>query len=210
MKILLADSHVLFRDTLRALFEREPDWLVAGEAGDGEECLSMVRKLRPDVLVLEVRLPRMFGLDVVRIMREERMPTPSLIVTSETRCHLVRLGLEAGARGWVTKQSSSSELLKGMSVVAGGGTYLSVDIQPCVVSALTGESKASSLSALSSRERQSLQLLAEGLSSKEIAEVMGISARTAESHRARVMEKLGLRKASHLVRYAIREGLVEP
>jgi DNA-binding NarL/FixJ family response regulator len=210
LKIFLADPQVVFRDALRALFEKEPDWVVSGEAGDGMLCLEMARRLRPDVVVLDARLPRMSGIDVVRGLQEAGAEIPCLILTAEDRCRLVQLGLEAGARGWVTKQSSSHELLKGIGVVADGGTYLSLDIVPCVVSALTGEAETSSLTALSNRERQSLQLLAEGLSSKEIAEVMMVSVRTVESYRARLMEKLGLHKASQLVRYAIREGLVEP
>jgi DNA-binding NarL/FixJ family response regulator len=209
MKILLADPQIIFRDALRVMLEKEPDWVVAGDAGDGALCLATARRMRPDLVVLDARLPRMSGIDVVNALHSEASETRCLFLTSEDRCGFVRLGLEAGARGWVTKQSSSGELLKGIGVVLDGGTYLSLDVLPCVVSALTGEAETSSLAVLSNRERHSLQLLAEGLSSKEIAEVMSVSVRTVESYRARLMDKLDLHKSSQLVRFAIREGLVE-
>jgi len=183
--------------------------VVGGEASDGATCLEVALHLRPDLVILDARLPRMSGIDVARALADEASEIPCLILSAETRCRFVRLGLEAGARGWVTKQSSSSELLKGIGVVVNGGTYLSVDVLPCLVSALTGDSETSSLAALSNRERHSLQLLAEGLSNKEMAEVMSVSVRTVESYRARLMDKLDLHKTAQLVRFAIREGLVE-
>lgn len=209
MEILLADPQVIFRDALRVLIENEPGWHVVGEASDGSVCLEMARRLRPELLILDARLEQISGLDVARTLRDEGIETHCLILSAETRCSVVKLGLEAGVRGWVTKQSPSAELLNCIGVVASGGSYLSLDIMPSIVGALTGATRPSALSDLSNRERQSLQLLAEGLSSKEIANVMAVSVRTVESYRARLMEKLGLHKSAQLVRFAIREGLVE-
>ncbi len=209
MEVVIADPEVIFREALRLLIEKEPEWTVVGETGDGATCLDLARKLEPDVVILEVRMPRLSGAEVACTLRDEGTPTRCLILSTETRSSMVRLGLESGVCGWVSKQSSSDDLLKGLAVVAADGTYLSADVMPTIVGALTGKDGRTGLEQLSSRERQSLQLLAEGLSSKEIAQLMAVSVRTVESYRARLMEKLGLHKSAQLVRFAVREGLVE-
>lgn len=212
MRILLIDPHDMFREAIRLMLEREPEWKVVGQVGEGSLGLEMAERLEPDLVVMECVLPRLSGIEVARQLGETQPRTPILMLSGNDRPGLVRAGLLAGVKGWITKRSSADELTKGIEIVAAGGTYLSPDVMPSVVGALAGQSGAdeNGFASLSSRERQSLQLIGEGYSSKEMAELMFVSVRTVESYRARLMDKLGIHKVAQLVRYAIREGLVEP
>ncbi|MGH0033761.1 MAG: response regulator [Myxococcota bacterium] len=210
-KILLAESQAIVREGLRFILSQNPDWEVVGEAVDGPSVLKMVPRLKPDLVVTETFLPRLSGLEVTAEIVRSEPSVKVLIVASQRRGNLIQAALEAGARGYVTKASSPKELLKAVEIVLQGGNYLSPDIVSHLVDTVTGRggTMERGLGCLTHREREVLQLIAEGLSSKEIAASAGVSPRTVESYRATLMQKLDIHKASGLVRFAIREGLVE-
>lgn len=210
--ILLVDPHDLFREGLRLILEERPDLRVVGDACDGPTALDLARRLRPDIVVSEVALPRLSGLEAGRRMVEDgRGPKLIFLSMHESRPY-VEEALRVGASAYLVKSGGSSELLQAIDAVRRGKIYLS----PAVVSHVLGGvtrgagQVGSSLSALSNREREVLQLIAEGLSSKEIAGSLGVAVKTVDSHRARLMDKVGIHKLSGLVRFAIREGLVAP
>ncbi len=210
-KIVLAENQTIVREGLRLLLSQHADWTVVGEASDGGSAVEMALRLQPDILVTEAFLPGLSGLEVTAELAREDPEIKTLVLSSRRGHELVRTALESGARGYVTKFSSPKDLVKAVELVLEGGNYLSPDVLPVVVGALTGRGAGSKggVEGLTHRERQILQLIAEGLSSKEIAESVRISPRTIESYRAALMQKLGIHKVAGLVRFAIREGLVE-
>jgi DNA-binding NarL/FixJ family response regulator len=208
-RILLADHHRIVREGLRHILERRQDFTIVAEAADGESALRQIEEKKPEIAVLELLMPRLSGVDAIR--RVGRLGRTRCIVLSahQSRSH-VQDALRAGAAGYLLKDASSAQLIEAIEVVRSGKFYFSPDVTQHVVDAATHPTgnPESGLASLTSREREVLQLIAEGLSTKEIATALGVSARTADSHRARLMEKLGIHKASGLVRFAIREGLV--
>jgi DNA-binding NarL/FixJ family response regulator len=208
LRILLADDHQILRHSLRALLEREGLDVVA-EAEDGERAVALAQSLRPDVAVLDLSMPRLNGIEAARTLVRAEAATRIVLLTVHREEHYVRAALKAGIMGYVLKTQASADLLQAIRDVAAGGLYLSPGVSRTVVEAFVGNRRADR-DALSPRERQVLRLIAEGKSTKEVASVLGISVKTADSHRTRLMEKLDIHEVAGLTRYAIREGLVEP
>ncbi len=210
--LLLADHQCVVREALHLLIEQRSDLHVVGEVGTGGEALEAVLRQGPDLLILEQALPGMPTIDVIRKTIEGSSRTKVLMLSAQENRSAVEDALRAGASGYVVKTASAKELMEAIDVVRNGRSYLSPSVAHHLVNAIShpGDAGASGASSLTTRERQVVQLIAEGLSSKEIAAHLGVSHKTVESHRASVMEKLDIHKASALVRYAIREGLVAP
>lgn len=208
--ILIADHHTIFREVIRKLLERRDDLRVVGEAADGQQAMLLAQKLKPDVVLMEITLPRLSGLEVTRRLVRSGCPSNVLILSMHGNRRHVEVALRAGASGYLVKTASSDELLQAIDTVAAGRSYLSSAVAQHVVDAITREGHTSppDLRCLTSREREVLQLIAEGLSNKEVATELGVSTRTIDSHRSNLMEKLSIRKVPGLVRFAIREGLL--
>ena len=208
IRIVLADDHLIVRQGLKALLERE-DLEVVGEAADGQEAVRQVQALHPDVAVLDLTMPRLNGLDAARVLAQQSPRTRVILLTVHTEDHYVLEAIRVGVRGYVVKTQVTADLVEAIREVVEGAVYLSPRISRAVVEAyLAGPDGAAE--PLTSREREVLQLVAEGQKTREVARALGISVKTAESHRSRIMEKLDIHETAGLVRYAIRRGLIEP
>lgn len=209
--VLLADHQCVVREAMHLLIEQRNDLHVVGEVGTGAEVLESVLRYEPNLLIMEQALPGMPTVDLIRKTIESCSRTKVLMLSAQDNRSAVEDALRSGAAGYVVKTACSKELMEAIDVVRDGRSYLSPSVAHHLVNAIShpGDS-GSGTGSLTTRERQVVQLIAEGLSSKEIAVHLGVSHKTIESHRASVMEKLDIHKASALVRYAIREGLVAP
>jgi DNA-binding NarL/FixJ family response regulator len=211
VRILIADDHELVRQGMRAILSAEPGWTVVGEARTGREALAQALELKPDVLVLDVSLPEMNGLEVTRqVLRAIRIAV--LIVTMHESDDLVDEALGAGALGYVLKADAGRTLAEAVRTILARGQFVSERVRGAehVETREDGTQAHLRRERLTTREREVLQLLAEGQANKEIASTLGISTKTAETHRARIMSKLELHSMSELVRYAIRNRIIEP
>jgi DNA-binding NarL/FixJ family response regulator len=210
-RVLLADDHSMFRDALRGVIESGGSAKVVAETGDGREAVELVREHRPDIAVLDLWMPRLSGEEATRQIVESGVKTRVLILSMHEDARPVRGAFRAGALGYVVKSAASSELLDAIAALLAGRTYVSPSVAHHLVSALDEEQRGEDpLASLTEREREVLQLIAEGLSTKEVATQLGVSTKTADSHRSSLMRKLGVHKASELVRIAIREGMIAP
>jgi DNA-binding NarL/FixJ family response regulator len=207
-RVFLVDDHALVRQGLRALLERE-GFQVAGEASDGQEAVRQVPTVHADIVILDISMPLMNGLDAARELQKSSPRTKPILLTRHDEAQYVTEALRAGVKGYVLKSQMATDLVQAIQQVSRGGIYLSPNISGTVVEAYLSKAEISR-DPLTSRERQVLQLVGEGKSSKEVARLLGISTKTAESHRARLMRKLDIHETASLVRYAIRNGLVEP
>ena len=210
--IVVADDHKIVREGLVKLLEARSDFTVIGEASDGEEAVQMVLEKQPDVVIMDIWMPRLSGIDATRRIGKQGSHAKILVLSMHESRTYVEEVLRAGASGYIVKNSASSDLLQAIDAVRSGASYLSPAITQQVVDAIArpGDSSPSGVAMLTDREREVLQLIAEGLSSKEIANMLGVSLKTIDSHRSNLMEKLDIHKVSRLVRFAIRAGLVEP
>jgi two-component system response regulator NreC len=208
IRIVLADNHALVRQGLKALLERE-GFEVTGEAADGQEVVHLVPKLRPDIAILDISMPLLNGLDAARELKKSSPKTRIVLLTRHDEDQYVTESLRAGVKGYVLKSQAATDLVRAIQEVYGGGIYLSPEISRAVVEAYLSKTELPS-DPLTMRERQVLQLVGEGKSTKEVAAVLGISTKTAESHRTRLMQKLDIHETASLVRYAIRRGLIQP
>lgn len=207
--VVLADDHQIVRQGLSALLEREDDLVVAGEAGTGPETLELVGSCRPDVLVLDLALPGLDGLEVTRRVRQTHPDTHVVILSMHNNGAYVAQAVRHGATGYVLKESSSDELVRAVRAVLGGERFFSQGLEALVADADHGRTAPTDrYEALTSREREVLHLVAEGLTSPEAAERLAISTRTVETHRSNLMAKLGLRTQTDLVHFALQRGLV--
>ncbi len=206
-RVLLADDHVIVRQALGALLEREGFEVVAA-VGDGQEALRVARECRPDVAILDFSMPLLNGLDAAREILHACPRTRAILLTMHTDDHRVLEALRAGVRGYVVKSQAAADLIRAIHEVLRGATYLSPGISETVVQAYLNKSDVP-VDPLSPREREVLQLIAEGKSTKEIAGLLSISFKTAESHRTRLMRKTNIHETASLVRYAVRRGLVQ-
>ncbi len=206
--VVIADDHPVVRQGLRILLEGEGNHEIVGEAADGHEVVRLVKRLRPNIAILDIAMPLLNGLDCAREIKRSAPDTRIILLTMHNEEPYVLQALQAGARGYLVKTRAASDLVHAISEVRQGKIYLSPCISRTVVDAFLTNA-APPCEVLSSRERQVLQLLAEGKSSKEIAGFLGLSVRTAESHRARIMKKLEIHDTPGLVRYAIRRGMIE-
>ena len=197
----------MVREGLRALLERE-GFRIVGEASNGMEAVAACQEQQPDVAILDLLMPRLNGVEAAREILNRSPRTKVILLTMYSEDHYVLEALGAGILGYVLKTKAASTLVEAIEEVAAGNVYLSPGISRSVVDAYLGKSGVAT-DPLSPRERQALQLIAEGLSTKEIADLMGISPKTAESHRARIMEKLNIHDTASLVRYAIRRGIIK-
>lgn len=210
--IVVADDHKIVREGLVKLLEGRSDFSVVGEAADGEEAVQMVLDKRPDVVIMDIWMPRLSGIDATRRIGKRGCPAKILVLSMHESRDYVEEVLRAGASGYIVKNAASTDLIQAIDAVRCGASYLSPAITQQVVDAIAhpGNSSPSGVAMLTDREREVLQLIAEGLSSKEIAVTLGVSLKTIDSHRSNLMEKLDIHKVSGLVRFAIRVGLVEP
>jgi two-component system response regulator NreC len=208
IRVALADDHVLVRQGLRSLLERERFQVVA-EGSDGREIVRLVESLHPDVAVVDIRMPLLNGIDAVRELARSCPKTRTILLTQHEEDQYIYEALEAGVRGYVLKSQVASDLVQAIHQVARGQVYLSPGVSRAIVEAYRSKSDRP-VDPLSGRERQVLQLIAEGKSTKDVAVVLGVSVKTAESHRSRLMHKLHIHETATLVRYAVRKGLVEP
>jgi len=211
IRILLADDHKIVRDGLRTLIGKEAGMEVIGEAENGRKALKMAEKIRPNVVIIDVTMPDMNGIEATKKMVTE-VPGVKVIALSMHSDRRFVLGmLEAGASGYLMKDCAFDELAKAVRSVSTGQTYLSPSIADVLVKGYldrVNEKLSVARSPLTEREREILQLLAEGRSSKEIAAHIGVSVKTVETHRRNMMQKLNMRSVAELTKYAIREGLI--
>lgn len=208
IRLVLADDHLLVRQSLRSFLEREGIQVV-GEASDGRELIGIVDRLCPEVAVLDIGMPLMNGLEAAGEIRRASPQTKIILLTRHDEDQYVTEALRMGVKGYVLKNQAATDLVQAIYQVCRGGFYLSPGVSRAVVEAFLSKT-ARPPDPLTSRERQVLQLISEGKSTKDVACLLGISAKTAESHRARLMHKLDIHETASLVRYAIRRGLIQP
>lgn len=211
IKILIADDHGVLRAGLRALLNAAPDMQVVGEAADGAETLRLVEELHPDVVLLDISMPGPSGIEITRQLKEQLPQARVLILSVHEDESLLREAIRAGATGYIIKRAIESELINAIHAVWRGDLY----VHPAMTRALLQDAPPSRaanqtpLSVLTPRETEVLRLIAQGHTNRQIAEVLCISVRTVESHRANLMDKLGFRSRVKLVRYAREHGLLE-
>jgi two-component system response regulator NreC len=213
ISVILAEDHAMVRHGLRLLLESEPDLTVIGETSDGLEVAVLVERLGPDVLVLDIVMPGLNGLDVAREVTR-RSPATRIVILSmyDSDCYVLE-ALRCGATGYIAKGAASPELVRAVRAAAAGRRYLRPDVPESTIEEYlrrAQSSKSDRYDVLTRREREVLHMVAEGLSSAAIARRLGISPRTVEAHRAKVMRRLGLKGLPGLIRYALSRGLVPP
>jgi two-component system, NarL family, response regulator NreC len=208
IRILLAEDHVIVRQGLRALLE-QAGMTVIGEASDGQEALRIAHEQHPDVAILDIAMPHLNGLETARRLREALPQTKIVLLTMHTEDPYVLEAMQAGAVGYVLKTQAAADIVQAIRDVVHGEIYLSSRVSRAVVKAYLTRSDLPT-DPLTSREREILQLISEGQTTKEIAWRLGLSAKTVESHRIRLMRKLDIHETATLVRYAIRRGLTHP
>jgi DNA-binding NarL/FixJ family response regulator len=208
LRVLLADDHAILREGVRLVLESQADITVVGEAGDGAEALALAHRLRPDVVVMDIAMPGLNGLDATRRLRAELPEVQVVALTMHADREYVTEVVQAGAAGYVLKQAAAQELVRALRAVRGGEAYL----HPAATRALIGDYRRrrddAPADGLTPREREVLRQVALGLSNRAIANALGISVKTVEAHRANLMSKLDMHDRTELVRYAIRTGLI--
>jgi DNA-binding NarL/FixJ family response regulator len=208
VRILLVDDHQVMRQGLRALLERE-QFRVVGEASNGRDAVRDAEALRPDVAVIDLGMPELNGLDAAQQIARVSPGTKVIALTMHTEDSYVMAALRAGIKGYVLKSQAGADLVQAIHDVSRGMMHLSPVISTAVVEAFLGKRPEVAAERLSLREREVLQLVAEGRTTKEVAHTLSVSVKTADSHRTRIMRKLDIHDTAGLVRYAIREGLIQ-
>lgn len=212
VSILLADDHEIVRKGLRALLEGEIDFQIIGEASDGFETLELVENTAPDILLLDLMMPRLNGLEVARRVQKLNSHTKVIVLSMHKNEAYVMQALKSGVSGYVLKSSDMADIVQAIRQVVNGQRYLSPPLTERAINSYIQKAQETSLDSyetLTSREREILQLAAEGLGNHEIADRLTISPRTVETHRANLMNKLGLRSQTDLIRYALQRGIIE-
>lgn len=207
IQVILADDHQIVRQSLKLLLERE-GLKIVGEASNGQEAVKIAESLHPDVAVLDVSMSVLNGIDAAKEIQKVSPQTKTVFLTVHDEDPYLLDALRVGAKGYVVKTHAAENLVQAIREASRGGVYLSPEVSRAVVQAYQNKTELSA-EPLSPRERQVLQLIAEGKTTKEVAGVLNISVKTAETHRTRIMEKLDIHETAGLVRYAIRRGLVQ-
>jgi DNA-binding NarL/FixJ family response regulator len=211
IRILIADDHTVLREALVTTLRASGDCVVVAEAGDGVGAIEQAHVFRPDVAVVDISMPRLNGMEVVRRLATELPRTRVLVLTMHEEEEYVLRVVRAGASGYLVKHAATAELLNAIRAIAGGGVWFGPYATRVIAEQLQQPNRvpADPYGALSPREREVLHLVVDGLTIKEIAQRLGISTKTAENHRGRVLAKLGVRNSAELVRYAMRKHLVD-
>ena len=209
IRLLLADDHTTVREGLRAILAKEADIQVVAEAGDGREALRLAKETRPDVATLDLSMPLLSGLEAVRQMAAWEQGPQTILLTVHAEDSYVLEALRAGVRGYVLKKQAGADLVRAIREVAAGGVYLSPGVSAAVAEAIRSPRPLRE-EFLTAREREVLQLVAEGKTTKEIGAILGVSTKTADAHRTRLMQKLDIHDIAGLTRHAIRSGLIQP
>ena len=210
MRVLLADDHTLVRAGIRSLLEAMPGVEVVAESGDGREALDLIAKHRPDVALLDIGMPGLSGLEVAKRASDESPRTKIVILSMHADATYVTQALRAGVAGYLLKGAAVSELPLAFQAVMRGETYLTPKVSRSVVEGFLRDTEPVPVEGLTARQREILQMIAEGHSTREIAKVLNVSIKTIETHRSRLMDRLDIHDVPGLVRFAIRSGLVTP
>jgi two-component system, NarL family, response regulator NreC len=208
IRILLADDHKLVRQGFRLILVSQDDMEVVGETGNGREAVELARTIKPDVVVMDVTMPELNGIEATRRIREISPHIRVLALSVHRDSVYVREIVRAGAEGYLLKESADTDLLAAVRAVAGGNSYLSPEISGAILKDYR-KHVTNPMDLLTSREREILQLIAEGKTNKEIAGTLNLSVYTVDGHRTRIMDKLNLHSVGELVRFAVRNGLVD-
>ena len=213
VRILLADDHKVVRQGTRALLSAVPEWEIVGEADNGRDAVSLTAELKPDIVILDISMPELNGLDATRQIKKKSPETEVLIFTGQETEELVHDVFDSGARSYIMKTDAADHLIDAIKALSEHKHFFTSRISEIVFARYIQEKRtlegAPEKSRITDREREIVQLLAEGKSSKEIAAILGISVRTVETHRAAIMKKLGLKSFSELIRYAVRNKIIE-
>ena len=212
IRVLLVDDHTVVRQGLRRILETDDEIEIVGETGDGRSAAEMAQKMNPNVVVMDIALPELNGIEATRQIMKRNENARVLILTMHSDDVCVRQSLKAGARGYLLKDSEDLDLLKAIKAVGRGGSFFSPAVSKVLLEGYLGDSTGQpvedSLSLLTDREREVLQLIAEGKTNKEVAHALSVSVNTVETHRKHIMEKLDLHNTAELVRFAIRTKIV--
>ena len=210
MRVLIADDHTMVRESLVSVLQADGDVQVVGQASDGIEALEKAVQLRPDIVIADLSMPRLNGIEVVRRLREALPDTKVLVLTMHQEDEYVLQAVRAGASGYLVKDSAAAELLAAVRSLHAGRGYFGPQAAKTLAEQLQHPERAleDPYGRLTAREREVFHLMAEGMTTKEIARRLGISVKTAENHRGRVLDKLDVRNTAELVRYALRKGLM--
>ncbi len=209
VRILIVDDHAVVRKGLRLVLEAEDDLEPVGEAGSGREAIFQARALKPDVILLDVVMPEQSGLEVLPQLRHEHPDAKVLVLSMQDDPQYVRQAFAAGASGYVLKEAADTDVVAAVREVAAGGRYVHPELGARMVAAEAEAARRAAEDPLSDREREVLRLLARGHTNQEIAKQLYISVRTAETHRAHIMQKLRLQTRAELVGYALEQGLLD-
>jgi two-component system response regulator NreC len=213
-RIVLADDHAILREGIRALLEDQPDMAVVGEAADGRRAVELAREQSPDLVVMDIGMPLLNGLEATRQIKREYPQVSVLVLTMHDNEEYVAQILAAGASGYVLKRAASSELVTAIRAVAAGQSYLSPAVTKLLIEGYIGRQPAAPavvdpFDTLTAREREVLQLVAEGHTNSQIAKLLNISLKTVKAHRSNLMQKLGLHDRGELIKVAIQRGIIE-
>lgn len=215
LRILVADDHDLMRRGLKSLLESHPGWTVCAEAHTGREAVTKAEELKPDVVILDITMPELNGVEAARRILKASPNTEILILSVHYSDQLIRDILDAGVRGYIVKSDSDRDLVIAVEALANHKPFFTPRATELILSNFNNKGGAAEIpdvigDRLTSREREIVQLLSEGKTSKEVASILGISVKTAETHRANIMRKLEIHSVSELVRYAVRNQIIEP
>jgi len=212
IRILLADDHQLMRSGLRLLIEQQPDLAIVGEAGDGREAVALANSLRPDVAVMDISMPNLNGIEAAHQITQGHAEIAVIVLSMHPDESYVLRALKAGAKGYLLKDSAESDLIAAVRAVAGGKSFFSPAVSKVLLDDYIRKLKRSgaedAYDLLTPREREILQLVAEGKSNKEVANLLNLSVYTVETHRSNIMQKLNLKGVPELTLYAVRKGII--
>jgi DNA-binding NarL/FixJ family response regulator len=207
IRILLADDHAVVRQGFKLIINQEPDMEVVGEASDGADAVKLTQQLRPDVVIMDIAMPKLNGVEATRRIVENNPDSKVVILSMHKDAVYVRETLRSGAKGYLVKDSIDHDLLRAIRAIAQGDAFLSPEVSNTVL--VDYQQVADPFDQLTAREREVLQMLAEGRVAKEIATALDISVYTVDAHRGRIMKKLSLHSSTEIVRFAMRKGLVQ-